>query len=279
VLTACAVLAVRAAPAAEPVAVGYSPPARSIPLASTFVDWAALRFHPSPVGLYSPVFDAPTPVLEKIEVHVTTLRPGLSSHSPHHHSWEELLLIKEGRVEVSINGRKQGAGPGALIFLASNDAHNLTNVGDTAATYYVVNFCTAALHGVRDQPAAGWAPPGMLASCVVDCGTLPRVPTKTGFHSGVLDSPTLTFKRLESHITVLNPGEGTTPRNRDPGDELFVVRSGTVEATLNGVTHVSEAGSLFYVAPNDERTMRNTGSGPCTYQVIKVVSDRTPPKA
>lgn len=264
---------------AQPAAVKYSPPARSVPIGSTFVDWDKLSFRPGPVGLYCSIFDEPTPALDKMEVHVTMLRPGMSSHTPHHHPWEEILLIKDGQVEISINGRKQGAGPGALVFFASNDAHNLTNVGSTLATYYVINFCTAAVHTVRDQPAAEWAPSGMLSSRVVDCDHLPRTPTKTGFHNTAFDSPTVTFLRLESHVTMLNPGESTTPRNRDPGDEIFVVKSGAVEATLNGNSHVAKAGSLFYVAPNDERTMRNPGRDSCSYQVIKVISDKTPPKA
>jgi quercetin dioxygenase-like cupin family protein len=263
---------------AQPVEVKYSPPARSAPIASTFVDWDKLSFRQGPVGLFCPIFDEPTPVLEKMEVHVTMLRPGMASHTPHHHPWEEILLIKEGQVEVSINGRKEGAGPGALVFFAANDAHNLTNVGSTLATYYVINFCTAAVHTVRDQPAAEWAPAGMLSSRVVDCDRLPQAPTKTGFHNTAFDSPTVTFLRLESHVTILNPGESTAPRNRDPGDEIFVVKSGDVEATLNGNAHVAKAGSLFYVAPNDERTMRNPGTESCSYQVIKVVSDKTPAK-
>ena len=276
----CTTLAVLASPAsADSVTVKYSPPARSVPLGSKFVDWDSLSFRPTPVGLYCAIFDEPTPTLEKLEVHVTTLRPGMASHAPHHHPWEEMLLIKEGQVEASINGKKQGAGPGALIFLASNDAHNLTNVGATPATYYVFNFCTDAVHTVRDQPAAEWAPPALMGSRVVDCDHLTPTPMKIGFHNTVFDSPTVTFLRLESHVTVLNPGESTMPRSRDPGDEIFVVKTGVVEATLNGVTQRVRAGSLYYVAPNDERTMKNIGKEPCSYQVIKVVSDRTPKKA
>jgi quercetin dioxygenase-like cupin family protein len=261
------------------VAVAFAPPARSVPLGSTFVDWATLSFRPSPVGLYCSIFDDPTRSLEKLEIHVTTLRPGMASHSPHHHPWEEMLLIKAGRVEVSINGATFPAGPGALVFLASNDAHNLTNVGTTPATYYVFNFCTSAVHTVGDKPAAEWAPPQMLTSRVVDCDHFPGPPTKEGEHRELFDSPTLTFLRLESHITRLGAGQSSTPRNRDPGEELFLVKSGVVEATLNGVTCRLSEGSFFYVAPNDERTMRAAGDAPCSYQVIKVVSERTPPQA
>jgi len=35
-------------------------------------------------------------------------------------------------------------------------------------------------------------------------------------------------------------------------------------------------GSVFYCAPNSKRTFRNIGTSPASYQVIKVVSDKTP---
>jgi quercetin dioxygenase-like cupin family protein len=254
----------------------YSPPTNLVPLGSTFVDWNSLRFQATPVGLYCAVFNEPTPALEKIEVHVTTLFPGMASHSPHHHPWEEMLLVREGQIEVSINGRKETAGPGFLVFLASHDVHNATNTGDKPATYYVINFCTDVVHTTRDQAAAEWAPPAMLTSRVVDCDSIPF--PANGGHREVFDSPTVTFLRLESHISTLSPGKSTTPRSRDPGDELFFVKSGLLEATLNGVACRLGPGSFYYVAPNDERTMRNIGTEPCSYQVIKVVSDKTPQK-
>jgi quercetin dioxygenase-like cupin family protein len=261
---------------AQSTSPAYTPPARSTPLGSTVVDWNSLRFKASPVGLYCGVFDEPTPSFEKLEVHITTLNPGMASHSPHHHPWEEMLLIKEGQVEMSLNGMKERAGPGALIFIASHDVHNVTNVGDKPATYFVINFCTGAVHTVRDQPASEWAPPGMLHSSVIDCDSIPTPPK--GSHREVLDSPTLTFQRLESHLSMLSPGAQTTPRNRDPGDELFIVKSGELEVTLNGISSRIGPGSFYYVAPNDERTMKNIGTGPCSYQVIKVMSDRSPQK-
>jgi mannose-6-phosphate isomerase-like protein (cupin superfamily) len=268
--------ALAAAAFAGPTSVPYTPPARSAPLGSTVVAWDSLRFKASPVGLACSIFDEPTPTLEKFEVHVTTLNPGLASHTPHHHPWEEIFLIKEGQVEMSINGRKERAGPGALVFIASHDVHNITNVGTGPATYYVINFYTDAVQKVRDQPAAQWAPTAMLSSRIVDCDSIPDPPD--GGHREVLDSATLTLPRFESHVSTLRPGAATTPRNRDPGDELFIVKSGTLEVTLNGIASRIGAGSLFYVAPNDERTMRNTGAVPCSYQVFRVVSDRSPQK-
>jgi quercetin dioxygenase-like cupin family protein len=264
---------------AQPVSVTYQPPSQSATLGTTFVDWDSLAARPTPVGLIRTVFDNPTPTLEKFEVHVTTLRPGMASHSPHHHPWEEMLLIKEGNVVASINGQDHPAGPGCLIFFASHDPHNLRNVGDGPATYYVINFCTDLVHTVPDKPASEQAVPGMFPSSVIDCDKLPALPTKTGTHVDVIDSPTLTFVRLGSHITTLNAGQSTRADIADPGDELFILKSGVLEARVDGVTCRLRQGSLFYCAPNSKRTFRNIGTTPASYQVIKVVSDKTPKQA
>jgi len=262
--------------ATAPVEVRYSPPAHTTPLGTTFVDWDSLTPRYTPVGQSRAVFDNPTPALEKFEVHITTLRPGMLSHAVHHHPWEEMLLIKEGQVEASINGQKQRAGPGYLIFFASHDPHNLKNIGDTEATYYVINFCTERVHTVADKPAAEQAVAGKLPSSVIDCNSLPVTATVTGSRVEVLNSPTLTFLSLASHITTLNVGQSTRADMIDPGDELFIVKSGLLEASVNGVTCRMKEGSLFYCAPNDRRTFKNIGTKPVSYQVIKVVSEKTP---
>jgi XRE family transcriptional regulator, regulator of sulfur utilization len=253
-----------------------SPPAQPSVLGTTFVNWDSLTARGTPVGEQRAVFDNPTPTLEKLEVHVTTLLPGMESHPVHHHAWEEILLVKEGNVVVSINGRKQHAGPGAMIFFASNDPHNLVNAGDKPATYYVINFYTDLVHTVSDKPAAEQAVPGKLASSVIDCNSLPATPTKTGSRVSVVSSPTLTFLALESHITTLSVGQSTASDIVDAGDEFVVFKSGMVEVTVNGVADRMKEGSMLYWAPNDKRTLRNIGTTPVSYQVIRVTSGKTP---
>jgi len=268
-----------AAALAQPVASKYSPPTHSAILGTTFVDWDALTVKTSKNGESRAVWDNPTPTLEKFEMHITTLLPGKISHPIHQHPWEEMLLIRDGDMEVSINGVTHRAGPGSLIFLASHDPHNIKNIGDHPGTYYVINFCTDLVHTVADQPALEQAVPGKLPSSVFDCDHLPSKPTKTGSTIAVVQSPTLTFLSLGSHITTLNAGQSSAPGMIDSGDELFVVKAGTLEASVNGVTCRLSAGSFFYCAPNDKRTFKNIGADPASYQVIKIVSAKTPKAA
>jgi quercetin dioxygenase-like cupin family protein len=261
-------------PAAD--AVALSAPTDTQPLRSTLVAWDSLNLNETPVGLYSAIFNAPTATLEKLELHVTTLRPGMATHAPHHHPWEEIFLIKAGVVDISINGEKRRGGPGALIFIAPHDVHNLTNVGETAATYYVITYTTASVHTVRSDPAASWEPATLLHSSLIDCDAVPPVPTATGSRRGIVDSPTATLVRLESHITTLNVGDATPPDLRGPADELVIMRSGTVDATANGASSRLGPGSLAFIASGDPHAFRNAGTVEASYQVIKLVSDRTP---
>ncbi len=264
---------------AQPTTVTYEPPKQSTVLATTFVDWDSLTPKPTAAGQLRNVFDNPTVAMDKLEVHITTLNPGMESHPPHRHSWEEMLLIKDGDFEVSINGRKQHAGPGALVFLASNDAHNARNVGTKPGTYYVINFVTDLSHSTSGKSAAEQAVPGKLASSVIDCNSQPSTPTPAGSRIVCVNSPTLTFLALESHITTLNPGQQSAPNIIDPNDEIVIIKSGQVEVTVNGIASRMNAGSLLYWAPNDKRTLRNVGSVPTSYQVFRVTSAKSPKAA
>jgi XRE family transcriptional regulator, regulator of sulfur utilization len=98
---------------------------------------------PNMTGARRQVFDIPTATLDKFHLHVTTLDPGENTGPLHRHPQEELVIIKEGTLEINIDGKKQTVGPGSAVFYAANENENMTNVGQTPATYYVIQFFTA----------------------------------------------------------------------------------------------------------------------------------------
>jgi len=89
-------------------------------------------------GEFRPILKGKLLTGESLEAHETTLPVGGSPHPPHHHPHSEMWLVREGTIEISINGTNHRLGPGGAGFVRSNDEHGIKNVGTTPATYFVV---------------------------------------------------------------------------------------------------------------------------------------------
>jgi quercetin dioxygenase-like cupin family protein len=100
---------------------------------SAVFDWDAVPAKQTPVGAIRQFFRAPTATLDELELRATTLNPGAASHAPHSHPNEELVIVKEGTVEVLVAGEWKRMGPGSVVFSASNQVHGLRNVGSAPA--------------------------------------------------------------------------------------------------------------------------------------------------
>jgi quercetin dioxygenase-like cupin family protein len=269
-----------AAPSPEiPFAARLEPLKSFVPLGTTFLDWAMLRERATPNGIFRPVFDAPAPTMERCELHVTTLKPGANPHAPHYHPWEEMLVLKEGSLRVSINGRIQPASAGAVIFFASNDAHTVWNDSSQPVTYYVINFHSAAVHTAGRDRAPAAAQADRLGSCVVQWAD---AATKTGPHDtrrGFFNAETTTLTRLKAHATTVAPGRYPVKNVSHLHLILLIVKEGVIESTINGVTHLVGAGSMIFLAPEAIQTLSNPGDMPATYYVIAASSAQTPEPA
>jgi quercetin dioxygenase-like cupin family protein len=78
----------------------------------------------------------------EIEMHETDLAPGAMPHPAHHHAHEEIFLVREGTLEVTIAGRASRLGPGSVAYVASNDEHGIKNASPTHAQYFVIALGT-----------------------------------------------------------------------------------------------------------------------------------------
>ena len=113
-------------------------------LGSVAIEWRDVPVQQEEVRAVRQFLRAPTATLDELELHVTTLPAGATSHAPHKHPNEELVIVKEGTVEVLVDGQLKRVGPGSVVFNASNQMHSLRNVGDGPATYHVINWTSAA---------------------------------------------------------------------------------------------------------------------------------------
>jgi quercetin dioxygenase-like cupin family protein len=75
-----------------------------------------------------------------LALHISTLPPGEMPHPPHRHIHEEMMLIKQGRLQFTISGQVSTVEEGSAVYINSNELHGMKNVGDVAAQYFVVEI-------------------------------------------------------------------------------------------------------------------------------------------
>jgi quercetin dioxygenase-like cupin family protein len=84
------------------------------------------------------VFDGETHSGYHVDIHMTELGPGMAPHPPHHHVHEEVLMLKNGQLDITANGKTTRVGPGSVVYVASNEEHGWKNPGPDKAEYFVM---------------------------------------------------------------------------------------------------------------------------------------------
>jgi mannose-6-phosphate isomerase-like protein (cupin superfamily) len=112
--------------------------AQSPALPSKTYAFADLAVHANGRNLSRPVLNGATHTGLPIELHMTELAPGEAPHPPHHHVHEEMVILHQGNLEVTIMGESVNLGPGSVAYVASGEQHGWRNVGTTQAQYYVL---------------------------------------------------------------------------------------------------------------------------------------------
>jgi (S)-ureidoglycine aminohydrolase len=107
---------------------------------SFMIDWNEIVAKKTDKGERRNIFDRPTAMFKRFEMHVTTLNQGQSSHDPHSHPAEEMLIIRSGETSIRIGEGDQPAHPAAVVFLSSRILHALTNKGEGPCEYYAFQW-------------------------------------------------------------------------------------------------------------------------------------------
>lgn len=84
------------------------------------------------------VLDGLTHTGYEVELHITELGPGLAPHAAHRHAHEEIVMLRTGALDVTIEGKTTRVTAGSVVYVASNELHGWKNAGETPAQYFVI---------------------------------------------------------------------------------------------------------------------------------------------
>jgi XRE family transcriptional regulator, regulator of sulfur utilization len=124
--------------------IAYAQTAKPV-MGSAVFDWNKIEVKATKSGERRQFFQSPTATLDELQCHVTTLNKGETAHAPHQHPEEELIVVKEGTIEVVQGGVTNRVGTGSVIFHSANVMHGMRNAGDGVASYHVFKWASPGM--------------------------------------------------------------------------------------------------------------------------------------
>lgn len=163
------------------------------------------------------ILEGSTMNLPYLEMHATTLRPSKAPHDGHTHPEEEMVIVREGRLRVTLGEDVRVLGPGGVAVAAPGVWHGWVNASDAEdVTYYIVKY-------------RGGEPRGDRASLFVEgperAGAVHRTPLLDRLEVHRLDAVDAESHGEEEVIVFLSPARiriGDRWLDAQPGDLAFL---------------------------------------------------------
>jgi mannose-6-phosphate isomerase-like protein (cupin superfamily) len=86
---------------------------------------------------------------ESVALHESMLPVGSVPNPAHRIEHSEFIVVREGTLEFSHDGKRETVGAGGVIYVAFGTLHQVKNVGNVPASYVVVAIGGDTLRGCR----------------------------------------------------------------------------------------------------------------------------------
>jgi (S)-ureidoglycine aminohydrolase len=201
--------------------------------------------------------------LDYLEIHATMQRPGAKPNPAHaNEDIEECIIVKEGRMKVTIGERQVILGPEGVILLMPREMHSIQNAGDRDLTYYVMRYRSKkAMDIVRGVASGG--------SLMLNADSLTFKPSPRGGGRAYFDRPTAMCDRFEMHVSMLaRKGPSHAPHAHEE-TEIMLILTGSTEMTIDAKEYTGNPGDIYLVNSQLTHGIRNATDAPCTYFAFK----------
>jgi (S)-ureidoglycine aminohydrolase len=201
--------------------------------------------------------------LDSLDIRAITLAPLAKAESEGtHESTELFLMVKDGKLWVTINGVSQGLTAGSVAVALPGDRESVTNAGNVPATYYLFTYRSRAPMDLARGKLAG-------GSFMVDWDDLKERPTASGTRRDVLNRPTAMWKRFEAHVSSVNEGLRNHATHTHRADEIMMLTKGKVEMLIGDKHPPASASDIVFLGSMIPHSLGNIGKGPTQYLVIQ----------
>lgn len=222
-------------------------------------NWDNLKAVKEDTRVRREIMEGSTTSLTHFEAHTSTLEPGKAPHPPHTHAdEEELLIVKEGQVKITINGVSKVMGPGSIAYAIPGEEHGIENAGTTQATYYVFKYKSNLPMNLERAKQNG-------GSFMINWDTVKVAKTEKGQRREFFNKPTSQLVKFEMHTTALNPGLDSHPPHTHKEEEIILILKGNVTMHIGDNFYKARPGDVIFLSSGVSHALMNTGNEQCEY--------------
>lgn len=220
--------------------------------------WADLPVVKKGASAQRPILEGNTTDFSHLEVHATTLPPHQAPHPAHKHDDEELIIIKEGKLTITIEGQTKTLGAGSIALIMPGDVHGFDNTEEAPATYYVMRYTSRKPVDLNRGRKAG-------GSFWIDWNEVPFQPHDKGGIRRMFDRSTAMTNRFEMHVTTLREGLWSHAPHTHRAAEILLMIDNKAQESINGTLYPSAKGDLIFLESNVPHALQNLSQGNCMY--------------
>lgn len=209
------------------------------------------------------ILEGTSPHLEYLEIHATTQYPGAKPSTAHaSRDIEEVIIVKEGILKVTIEEQSTILGAAGVILLMPEQMHSLENVGDGPLTYYVMKYRSKKPMDLERGLSEG-------GTLMLNADSLAFRSSSRGGGRAYFDRGTAMCERFEMHITQLNKKGPSHDPHAHIETEIILVISGDTEMTIADKEYEASAGDFYFMESQLMHGVRNATTEPCSYFAFK----------
>ena len=169
---------------------------------------------------------------------------------------EQIIILKEGELSVTLNGKTTVIGPNSIVLVMPGDKAVLKPTS-SKAEFYQMAYVTHKPADARQGKKEG--------SMIVDFDALEFKPHSKGGVRNYFERETAMCSHYEMHVTSLNPGIKSHEPHTHKASEFIIMINGETEMEIGNAKYQGKAGAIYYLASETPHAIKNIGNEQCMY--------------
>jgi len=235
------------------------------PIKSDVYTWKDSPMEKNKTGSKRSIVNGTATHFQYMDISATTLEKDKAEDKVSHADFEEMIIVKDGSLKITINGESKTVGRGSVAIIMPGDEHSFANAADGETTYYVFRYKSKSPVDLERGRKSG-------GSVVMDWNDVQFKSRDdgTGGTRSFFTRATAMGRRLELHSTLLEPSQTSHTPHHHRAEELVVVLHANVEMYLGpeekgGRTKKATDGDIIYLVSNEYHAISNIGGESALY--------------